>query len=581
MTYSRPRKTPILAILFVILTVLPLNIANAQFLIPNSSIINQDQVSRAQDRQIQQKKIEQEIENIKRKKNIKSNKIKAKSKIGKIAKCFLIKEFQFSKSQIISNSKLIKITNPYLDQCFSANLINEVKNKINLELHEKGYITSQAILPQQNINSGLVKIDIIQGKINQVKLNNEELSDMIQKFLLFGDLSEEILDVRDLNQGLYQMNKLPSNNAKIKIIAADKNGYSDIILNNEGDSLPIRGSISHDNFGSNFTGVRRTTFSSSTDNILSLSEVIDLSFTNNLNDNNNKKEMESASTTITIPFRYYTISYSYIDTDYMGKTFSEGNTYTVNGYARRKTFSITKSIINQQTRNLNASISLIQKNIGSETLVQSAIFSTSHKRLTIIDLSLSFSNYSKYFNIYLKPTILKGIDRFSADKDTPGQAKEDPHSQYTAYRLYLNIGRPITINNTRINLSSEFDSQISNKTLNGSEQFSVGGYYSVRGFRENFISGDHGYYLRNKASINLANLISPKLTFETFFDYGQVKDKIGSASGRLSGAGANLIYNSKYFDATISYANSLTRSKLFDSSKKENHLFYFQTSLSF
>lgn len=56
------------------------------------------------------------------------------------------------------------------------------------------------------------------------------------------------------------------------------------------------------------------------------------------------------------------------------------------------------------------------------------------------------------------------------------------------------------------------DSQISKDTLFGSEQFSVGGYYSVRGFRENYISGDHGYYFRNKASFNLGQFLVPTLT---------------------------------------------------------------------
>jgi hemolysin activation/secretion protein len=51
------------------------------------------------------------------------------------------------------------------------------------------------------------------------------------------------------------------------------------------------------------------------------------------------------------------------------------------------------------------------------------------------------------------------------------------------------------------------DSQISKDTLFGSEQFSVGGYYSVRGFRENYISGDHGYYFRNKANFNLGQFL--------------------------------------------------------------------------
>jgi hemolysin activation/secretion protein len=83
------------------------------------------------------------------------------------------------------------------------------------------------------------------------------------------------------------------------------------------------------------------------------------------------------------------------------------------------------------------------------------------------------------------------------------------------------------------------DSQISKNTLFGSEQFSVGGYYSVRGFRENYLTGDSGYYFRNKANFNIGSLILPlinkenpgylthlnKFKLEPFYDYGHAQTR--------------------------------------------------------
>ena len=58
----------------------------------------------------------------------------------------------------------------------------------------------------------------------------------------------------------------------------------------------------------------------------------------------------------------------------------------------------------------------------------------------------------------------------------------------------FNLNRPI-------HLVSEIDSQMSNKTLFGSEQIAIGGYTTVRGFREQNNSGDSGFYWRNKLQI--------------------------------------------------------------------------------
>ena len=147
------------------------------------------------------------------------------------------------------------------------------------------------------------------------------------------------------------------------------------------------------------------------------------------------------------------------------------------------------------------------------------------------------------------------------------------------------------------------DSQYSKDTLFGSEQFSVGGYYSVRGFRENYITGDSGYYLRNKINFNLGSLVLPFLTkadasnnpqgffsknlfhlnkfsFEPFYDYGYIRNKYDGSDGRLAGAGIKSIFSSRYFNASLTYSQGTNRSKLITSTVKENKLVYFEISAS-
>ena len=120
------------------------------------------------------------------------------------------------------------------------------------------------------------------------------------------------------------------------------------------------------------------------------------------------------------------------------------------------------------------------------------------------------------------------------------------------------------------------DSQISKQTLFGSEQFAVGGYYSVRGFKENYVSADSGYYFRNKVSF------SPgfKVTFEPFYDYGYTKNKYDGSSGRLSGTGIKTIFSNPYFNASVTYSKGLSKSQLISSNVKENKLVYFEISAS-
>ena len=146
-------------------------------------------------------------------------------------------------------------------------------------------------------------------------------------------------------------------------------------------------------------------------------------------------------------------------------------------------------------------------------------------------------------------------------------------------------------------LSNEFDSQYSKQTLFGSEQFSVGGYHSVRGFRENYLTGDSGYYFRNKANFSIGSLISffgkktegfieknlthlNKFSLELFYDYGYIKNKhIGNeASGRLAGTGVKTIFSSRYFNGSLTYSWATNQSRLITSTNKENKMIYFELS---
>lgn len=180
-----------------------------------------------------------------------------------------------------------------------------------------------------------------------------------------------------------------------------------------------------------------------------------------------------------------------------------------------------------------------------------------------------------------------------------------PRAQFDAFKLYANFSKRFTI--PKINAPAvfvtEMNGQYAKQTLYGSEQFSVGGYYSVRGFRENYINGDSGYYFRNKINFNIGSLFAPiaknqdqnnqgffgknlvhlnKFSVEPFYDYGYVKNKFvdNGADGRLAGAGIKTLFNSRYFNASLTYSWATNQSRLITSTTKENKLVYFEISAS-
>jgi hemolysin activation/secretion protein len=408
-----------------------------------------------------------------------------------------------------------------------------------------------------------------------------------------------VLNINDINQGIYQMNRLHSNNATMKIEPATDEGMAKVYIQNQ-KKFPSHATISYDNLGNDFTGISRTNFSGGIDNLLFLNDAINLSYSTNLNDDSKTRDIKSFTSGISIPLGYNTFSYDYSRSEFRGTNSGVSGKVRLNGFSERNNATIDHVFFHNGNLRISGNTSLTTK--SSASYLNQTKIETSERKLTIGSVGLTISNYfSNGASLYLKPTYYKGLKLLNAKQDAANLTGDTPKAQFDYFRLYASLSKRFTIPNTQIPfmLSTEVDSQYSKQTLFGTEQFSVGGYYSVRGFRENYITGDSGYYFRNKANFNVGSLIAPfvksdegifaknlvhlnKFSVEPFYDYGYIKNKytFNAASGRLAGAGIKTIFSSKHFNASLTYSSAIDRSRLITSNKKENKLVYFEVSIN-
>jgi hemolysin activation/secretion protein len=94
-------------------------------------------------------------------------------------------------------------------------------------------------------------------------------------------------------------------------------------------------------------------------------------------------------------------------------------------------------------------------------------------------------------------------------------------------------------------------------------------------FDKNHDEKNHNFFDKNLAHLH-------KFSLEPFYDYGYVKNKYvdQGASGRLAGAGLKTAFNSKYFNASLTYSFATNRSQLITSDVKENKMIYFEIATS-
>ena len=166
-------------------------------------------------------------------------------------RCVDIREIEVDGNTKISTTRIKKIAQPYLNKCLTVDDINKILNAITNAYIDAGYITSGAYLitPQTKLNDGILQIKIVEGTITKFTGITEA-----ERKTAFPWVLGSVLNLRDIEQGLDQMNRLSSNHAKMEIKAnEDANGTSQIVITNEKEN-PTSYSVYTDNLGSKPTG---------------------------------------------------------------------------------------------------------------------------------------------------------------------------------------------------------------------------------------------------------------------------------------------------------------------------------------
>lgn len=567
------------------------------FALDEQQIQQQDWLIRNQQNILEEKRRNLEFNNIEKERELQKKREKEATKPSAASKgdiCYPITKIEFDGANSLSNWRKQRLTKPFLWECLDGQKVAEIVGKVASYYRDNGMTTVQVLVPKQNLREGSLLLQVIEGRIEKLSLGKEDWRDKMQKFGAFGSLEGKVLNIDDINQGVSQLNHLQSNQAIIKLEPGSKIGESKVIVENQ-RKFPAYFSTTHDNLGSKFSGIYKTGFSGSFDNLLSFNDNLNLNYSTNLVDDSKQKENKAFSASLAIPFRYNNFTFDYSRNDYAVRVpIANQKLNGLSGYSDQRKFTFDRTLLSSAKLRVSSFVSLTKKNAGIyQNFVKYAI---SDRSLTIANFGLATSFFGQNSSFYLRPSFAKGLKILNAEKDLHNMPAVDPKAQFEVFKFYSSASAKLTIPkiNLPLTLTSEFDSQIARQSLFGSEKFSIGGYYSVRGFRENYLSGEHGYSLRNKANFNLRNLISPllkplpknenspiiasldKIAIEPFFDYGYVQNKFNNQGGRLAGTGLRLIFNSRYFTASLTQSWAAHKSKLINSPEKENALLFFE-----
>ncbi len=407
--------------------------------------------------------------------------------------------FEISVVRLIGADKLTTqekqlVLKPYQSRCLGLTAINQLLKNVTNFYIQQGYITSRAFLAEQDLSSGILEITVIEGKLEKILLNNTPSR---QLDLIFPGVVGKILNLRDLEQGLEQLNRLASNNARIQLQPGKQPGYTIVNINNTPGQI-WQLTTGFDNSGQKSTGDQQVLLDIKIDDLLGLYEQLGLTAKKSA-DFAQAHDAENLGFMLAVPYGYWGLSYHFSYSNYQTTLFSNLFPMGANGNTRHHRVKLQRGVHRDSTSKTQLGFELAHRR--DRNYLMGSLLTSSSRNLTDFSLNLTYSTRFKAGFLTLSPALNRGVSWFGAEQDT-GKHPASPQAEYNKATLFASFILPLT---NQLSYATSAYGQWTDNTLYGSQRISLGGEYSVRGFKQQSISGDRGFYWRNEVNTQLLN----------------------------------------------------------------------------
>lgn len=222
---------------------------------------------------------------------------------------------------------------------------------------QRGYVTSQAWLQEQDISRGVLTVSASEGRIESITQNGEQTPALK---MAFPGLVGGVLNLRDIEQGMEQLNRLPSQQVTIDIQPGEQPGFSNVVLLRGATRAPVSFSFGADNSGQKSTGTGQMNAAFSLDNPLRLADQWSLSAARN-NDFSPHHHSRSLNGSVTLPYGYWLFSYQYAWNDFFQQVPFNGAAYRYQGNNQTQRLGANRTLLRDGKRKLAVDIGLARR----------------------------------------------------------------------------------------------------------------------------------------------------------------------------------------------------------------------------
>lgn len=528
--------------------------------------------------------------------------------------CFPVTEIRINGIEVVAVEEIRKKVEPLAIKCLDNALASALVKAVNEVHSDKGYVTTQGFLPDQDIRADKrLVINVYTGRIGKIIYSEPDtdealpigqrwsngwkkvseakglwgllratsewidtLDDPLDNFQLLDaktaarvkqwmtiELEEgDVVNVDDVQRNADFMNRTSSNHTEAKFEAGDRSATSNVLYENKRkDSFRLN--IGYETNGAALNGTgstvdRRVRIDLAKDNLIGINDAWRGSLASGINTN-------EATAAFSVPFRRFTFG--------LNGSYSESLSNIASGvefFTRTGIVSGSLSYALEHNNKLKSSIdSSLTWRRGDRHINDARL---SEQTFSIARIGFSRTHLMDTSNFYYSAGVNKGLAIWDAMRDGPNPPPDMPRAQFWKIDASTGYSKGFKdIGTFKLDVTGQWTAH----PLHSDDQLTLGSSTSIRGFTNTAAKVDKGFVARSefafvlpadrilgdtKDNLVLAHEILTSAQPYVFFDYGYGWDIANKREVSRSGAGFGLRYQHGRLNFDIAYAHPVTDS---------------------
>ena len=179
-----------------------------------------------------------------------------------------IEKIEVRKSEILTPEEISDITKDYEQTNLTMEDIKDLVEKINELYLDKGFVTARAYLPEQTIENGIIKVELLEGKVGDIAVEGNRWTKEAHIKNRLNTEEGEIFNIQRLEDDILIYNRYNDNiTLKGDLNAGRKEGTTDIKIKAE-EKVPYHITAVADNSGRDTVGKNRAGLLAQHDSLL-------------------------------------------------------------------------------------------------------------------------------------------------------------------------------------------------------------------------------------------------------------------------------------------------------------------------